>query len=176
MNRSSGNLSVDQLRNGWTNMSRCTTCRTSVPPPASADPIIANCPSHRPGQLPFNRQGLVKLKVGPFDVCCSRLMLLGSNGLGVQAGRMGLGVEHFIQHGEVHWIIVELVHKVGLSCDQFLELCLACVLVWGGVECLLGVVVIVTQRFGDVRGWFLDRKSTRLNSSHVSISYAVFCL
>src|SRR5699024_12386082 len=30
------------------------------------------------------------------------------------------------------------------------------------------------------RGWFVvassDRKSTRLNSSHVSISYAVFCL
>src|SRR5699024_12818955 len=25
-------------------------------------------------------------------------------------------------------------------------------------------------------GGFLDRKSTRLNSSHVSISYAVFCL
>src|SRR5690242_21470485 len=24
--------------------------------------------------------------------------------------------------------------------------------------------------------WFLDRKSTRLNSSHMSISYAVFCL
>src|SRR5699024_12785730 len=24
--------------------------------------------------------------------------------------------------------------------------------------------------------WFLDRKSTRLNSSHVSTSYAVFCL
>src|SRR5207302_5920398 len=24
--------------------------------------------------------------------------------------------------------------------------------------------------------WFLDRKSTRLNSSHVKISYAVFCL
>src|SRR5437870_11520579 len=28
-----------------------------------------------------------------------------------------------------------------------------------------------------VRGWALaDRKSTRLNSSHVAISYAVFCL
>src|SRR5690606_42061434 len=26
------------------------------------------------------------------------------------------------------------------------------------------------------RGGFLDRKSTRLNSSHVKISYAVFCL
>src|SRR5690606_41402819 len=25
-------------------------------------------------------------------------------------------------------------------------------------------------------GWFIDRKSTRLNSSHVKISYAVFCL
>src|SRR5690554_7718412 len=24
--------------------------------------------------------------------------------------------------------------------------------------------------------WYLDRKSTRLNSSHVRISYAVFCL
>src|SRR5204862_6483479 len=27
-----------------------------------------------------------------------------------------------------------------------------------------------------VRGGMLDRKSTRLNSSHVEISYAVFCL
>src|SRR5438128_3344804 len=29
---------------------------------------------------------------------------------------------------------------------------------------------------GDDRGCILDRKSTRLNSSHGSISYAVFCL
>src|SRR5437868_12180955 len=28
----------------------------------------------------------------------------------------------------------------------------------------------------DLIGEYLDRKSTRLNSSHVSISYAVFCL
>src|SRR5699024_12016022 len=28
----------------------------------------------------------------------------------------------------------------------------------------------------DALKWCLDRKSTRLNSSHVSISYAVFCL
>src|SRR5260221_8558859 len=27
-----------------------------------------------------------------------------------------------------------------------------------------------------VAGWFRDRKSTRLNSSHTVISYAVFCL
>src|SRR5699024_11281092 len=30
--------------------------------------------------------------------------------------------------------------------------------------------------FGNVNARDLDRKSTRLNSSHVSISYAVFCL
>src|SRR5262245_63667450 len=35
------------------------------------------------------------------------------------------------------------------------------------------------RNFGDVRGTpyaDLDRKSTRLNSSHLGISYAVFCL
>src|SRR5699024_12107728 len=43
------------------------------------------------------------------------------------------------------------------------------------------------ERIGDIsyyqslaqlaeKGYFEDRKSTRLNSSHVSISYAVFCL
>src|SRR5699024_12803310 len=32
------------------------------------------------------------------------------------------------------------------------------------------------QRLGRRKGGRRDRKSTRLNSSHVSISYAVFCL
>src|SRR3712207_8650005 len=32
---------------------------------------------------------------------------------------------------------------------------------------------IVAER---LRAWGLDRKSTRLNSSHANISYAVFCL
>src|SRR5699024_12672859 len=31
-------------------------------------------------------------------------------------------------------------------------------------------------KFGEKNHLFQDRKSTRLNSSHVSISYAVFCL
>src|SRR5207249_12339463 len=31
-------------------------------------------------------------------------------------------------------------------------------------------------RIPGAEGYYLDRKSTRLNSSHVSISYAVFCL
>src|SRR5207253_7820985 len=34
----------------------------------------------------------------------------------------------------------------------------------------LGIVVCIEKRFAR------DRKSTRLNSSHVAISYAVFCL
>src|SRR5699024_12729727 len=38
-----------------------------------------------------------------------------------------------------------------------------------------GVVVGAEQGLG-AHGPGLDRKSTRLNSSHVSISYAVFCL
>src|SRR5690554_7578047 len=32
------------------------------------------------------------------------------------------------------------------------------------------------EAYGDVQKELLDRKSTRLNSSHVRISYAVFCL
>src|SRR3712207_7106486 len=31
-------------------------------------------------------------------------------------------------------------------------------------------------RFFPIVGWAEDRKSTRLNSSHANISYAVFCL
>src|SRR5438477_4401068 len=36
--------------------------------------------------------------------------------------------------------------------------------------------VCAVGRAGPVRGGARDRKSTRLNSSHMSISYAVFCL
>src|SRR5690625_6925562 len=32
------------------------------------------------------------------------------------------------------------------------------------------------QALRRIQVWFADRKSTRLNSSHVAISYAVFCL
>src|SRR5438067_9872058 len=37
-------------------------------------------------------------------------------------------------------------------------------------------VVAVRDRRADAEVFLVDRKSTRLNSSHVSISYAVFCL
>src|SRR3712207_8474912 len=39
------------------------------------------------------------------------------------------------------------------------------------------VVVVLVAVFVTGESWqFLDRKSTRLNSSHANISYAVFCL
>src|SRR3712207_7185016 len=50
----------------------------------------------------------------------------------------------------------------------------------------LDTLVTLTERLGvgldqllstvEDRGYILDRKSTRLNSSHANISYAVFCL
>src|SRR3989442_11811102 len=43
----------------------------------------------------------------------------------------------------------------------------------GGIVCL-AIAVAARARF--IRVCILDRKSTRLNSSHVRISYAVFCL
>src|SRR5947208_6682917 len=50
-----------------------------------------------------------------------------------------------------------------------------CVLLQQDVPCLL-----ITRRAAGLRNhsgqWALDRKSTRLNSSHQIISYAVFCL
>src|SRR5699024_11360103 len=40
----------------------------------------------------------------------------------------------------------------------------------------LAIVGGIGALVGGRRRWIADRKSTRLNSSHVSISYAVFCL
>src|SRR5437868_8814547 len=50
-----------------------------------------------------------------------------------------------------------------------------------GIVCPAGLADLPGLAAGSVAGAFsgpytLDRKSTRLNSSHVSISYAVFCL
>src|SRR5437773_11721459 len=36
--------------------------------------------------------------------------------------------------------------------------------------------LFIAARLQNTLGWLQDRKSTRLNSSHITISYAVFCL
>src|SRR5699024_12110767 len=43
------------------------------------------------------------------------------------------------------------------------------------VFCVVGAPILIPDSMANAR-LALDRKSTRLNSSHVSISYAVFCL
>src|SRR5699024_6866547 len=84
----------------------------------------------------------------------------GGGGLGIRAGTVEFGLPRFerlLRRGEVGVAILlggyELI-------ERFL----------GRLHRLLG-----SGRFGD-EGEPADRKSTRLNSSHVSISYAVFCL
>src|SRR5437870_9481083 len=44
------------------------------------------------------------------------------------------------------------------------------------LDYLVGFVTLTLIAGLDVTGRLRDRKSTRLNSSHVAISYAVFCL
>src|SRR5690554_7345910 len=43
-------------------------------------------------------------------------------------------------------------------------------------DIIIGLVKDRIQEADCANGFLLDRKSTRLNSSHVRISYAVFCL
>src|SRR3712207_7194318 len=45
-----------------------------------------------------------------------------------------------------------------------------------GFSAMFIVVLVGGNAFGSGFGFLLDRKSTRLNSSHANISYAVFCL
>src|SRR5699024_12156585 len=47
--------------------------------------------------------------------------------------------------------------------------------VWG-YALAMGGIMLAYYSVATNMALFLDRKSTRLNSSHVSISYAVFCL
>src|SRR5207245_10013457 len=55
------------------------------------------------------------------------------------------------------------------------DLAVAVVDVW--LDCHVDLAVLVLQgEEADLLGRARDRKSTRLNSSHGSISYAVFCL
>src|SRR5579871_2594853 len=66
-----------------------------------------------------------------------------------------------------------------------IALLLAAAALWGVLQVALGISVDPQRTLEASLGWTvncaafslaLDRKSTRLNSSHVEISYAVFCL
>src|SRR5690606_39600932 len=68
-----------------------------------------------------------------------------------------------------------------LKVHAFFALSIACFVVGMGVQLPVeGIVTAMKEGFGHIMkslGFIIvDRKSTRLNSSHVKISYAVFCL
>src|SRR5690625_5351114 len=66
------------------------------------------------------------------------------------------------------------IGRVGAACDEIHALGEGA----GGAHLACNLGDFDADLFTDefVRGSIVDRKSTRLNSSHVSISYAVFCL
>src|SRR5690625_1605134 len=81
-------------------------------------------------------------------------------------GRIALvALAAYVVMGVISWVFLMPVPLTGLLLQTFLDLKFPLV-----VLTILGV-----------GSWFwlwsrIDRKSTRLNSSHVAISYAVFCL
>src|SRR5690625_5535138 len=48
--------------------------------------------------------------------------------------------------------------------------------IMGAVLVIATMFIIINILVDSLYAWLEDRKSTRLNSSHVAISYAVFCL
>src|SRR2546427_5354527 len=79
-------------------------------------------------------------------------------------------------HSLTHWypatfyLLLPIIGKeLGLSYSQ-IGLIMTCQYIAGAVANIPGGVLV------DTVGRALDRKSTRLNSSHSQISYAVFCL
>src|SRR5699024_11563118 len=69
------------------------------------------------------------------------------------------------------------------SCSTVVRENCGAVAVWVRVDQIEGLIVGIDAQYGQdwskdffVVDRHIDRKSTRLNSSHVSISYAVFCL
>src|SRR3712207_8534884 len=69
--------------------------------------------------------------------------------------------------GSARQVAVDTEDRAGVGDDRLVGQLGA-----GGDQQIVRVVAPVLE-IGDVRG---DRKSTRLNSSHANISYAVFCL
>src|SRR5690625_5904725 len=83
------------------------------------------------------------------------------------------GVESFVTYPttQTHGDIPEEIRKERGVCDRLLRLSVGC----EEAEDLIADLKQVFQRLRVIET-VIDRKSTRLNSSHVAISYAVFCL
>src|SRR5688500_19772336 len=82
----------------------------------------------------------------------------------------------------IAYMAIQGKKEVALTFDQAngLFLCIFAAAFIGGKVFLFfedpGYYLLYPARLVTGRGFVLDRKSTRLNSSHLVISYAVFCL
>src|SRR3712207_8437464 len=83
---------------------------------------------------------------------------------GADAARVALAVRHAVAN-------VGLVDPLFIRADDRAEGELAVLPLWDSMDWVEFVMELEAQL-----GTRLDRKSTRLNSSHANISYAVFCL
>src|SRR5438552_18607861 len=83
-------------------------------------------------------------------------------------------IVHFAQHHDYFFFIETATTEIyTLSLHDALPIS---VVVRGRPYWSCNAQVLVRSRFCSARGRVEDRKSTRLNSSHQIISYAVFCL
>src|SRR5262245_65383126 len=111
-------------------------------------------PSHTPPHVPFGSRPHGRNGSRVVVVVVEDVVVVISQGFGVQirpSKKRPPTAKHWGRLTTAHWS----KGPPGVLCVQHAE---------GGV-----VVVVVTGQLG-------DRKSTRLNSSHLGISYAVFCL
>src|SRR2546429_2432939 len=121
----------------------------------------------------FERVNVAALRVDAgHDVLDGAVFAGGVHGLkDEQKSPTILRVKHFLEVAEAGDAVFEQALRGALVLDAVGV---------GGLEILEAKLFTLGDavRFDDVRGFFqqLDRKSTRLNSSHGYISYAVFCL
>src|SRR5699024_12846379 len=71
------------------------------------------------------------------------------------------------RNGRVSQTLIHEARRAAPASDQPL---------WKDCSCCVGLLSFSCSRSSRAPSAPVDRKSTRLNSSHVSISYAVFCL
>src|SRR5690625_5547547 len=77
---------------------------------------------------------------------------------------------------KIKWSLVALGTLIILTLLGFISLLFGGRFIVNEDNFILPATTTVETANGEVIGELLDRKSTRLNSSHVAISYAVFCL
>src|SRR5690625_6790533 len=72
------------------------------------------------------------------------------------------------------FVTSSIVYYFPLS--QFTRIVLCDICLYYHLPQSMAWVMLLTHTHAWFMQWYIDRKSTRLNSSHVAISYAVFCL